>query len=103
MFRIISLLLLSLLLIGRVSAYNDPRLSKKQTLPKEQQSAKEKKAAWKRPKNPSPPARRNSHNKGIQRQQEDVEILPHGKTFPDICPKGWGRRTGYGMECVRDD
>jgi len=33
---------------------------------------------------------------------EDI-ILPHKGKPPTICPKGWGRRAGYGYECVRED
>ncbi len=32
-----------------------------------------------------------------------VEILPRNGKPPTICPKGWGRRAGYGYECVRED
>lgn len=33
---------------------------------------------------------------------EDI-ILSHKGKPPTICPKGWGRRAGYGYECVRED
>ena len=49
--------------------------------------------------------KRNPKNVPNGNPNEDVliEILPRSGKPPDICPKGWGRRAGYGQECVRED